>query len=121
MKNLLLIICIAVGFAGCSESDQTPDACYTLSGTWVGTTTDFLGRSTTYTYAFTSGLATALEYDGGILIAEHRYAYACNRDTLDLLNLATHGKQTATVVVIDPDTVLLDLFGWPSITLKRIL
>lgn len=121
MRNFILLLFLPLCLARCAETDQIPDACSNIEGTWSCENKDVFGRPTTYVYAFGSGLLSVMKYDGGTLIAEYRYAYACNVDTLDLLNLATHGKQTAKVQLLDENTLLLDLTNWPTITLNRIL
>jgi len=120
MKKLLLLLLLITTSIGCAEREPLQDACSQIEGVWSCETDDQWGKQKSYIYNFSDGLCIVWDFDGGNLLSEHRYAYDCEMDTMHLLNIATHGKQTAHIVFADERTCYLNLIGWPTITLNRI-
>lgn len=105
MKAGFLTLAVLILLASCKDYDgaewQLSDQ---IKGLWVRT--DNPG----WHYAFDDVLLTAWIYDFGGIIAEQRFAYTTDVDTLNMTNLGS-GDFEKWVVQVDGDTAIVQTVG----------
>ena len=117
MNKVLFILAAAILLLcafSCSEKEQfeKPDVCQRIEGVW---------RGVTYPenwYSFSDGTAWTKVIRYGVVIYQNDYAYGCQGDTLNTLDVVT-GRRYSGVVIFPTDStaVLWDVF---RIEIKRV-
>lgn len=112
MKAGFLTLAVLILLASCKDYDgaewQLSDQ---IKGLWVRT--DNPG----WHYAFDDVLLTAWIYDFGGIIAEQRFAYTTDGDTLNMTNLG-NGDSEKWVVQVDGDTARVQTLGAIAVNFK---
>lgn len=112
MKAGFLTLAAMIILASCKDYDGTePQLSDQIKGVW--TRADNPG----WHYAFDDVLLTAWIYDFGGIIAEQRFAYTTDGDTLKLTNLG-NGDSERWVVQVDGDTARVQTLGAIAVNFK---